>query len=63
MTNKTKFKYDKTYFTNRWRERHPHCDWVIIGLSKRWFSPFEYSYKISFFGFDAMLWFKAVEPI
>lgn len=33
-------------------------DWTIIGISKRWFGPWEYGYFISFFGFEISIWIK-----
>lgn len=60
MHTKYKHHFDRVIFNNRWRMRpisRPE-DWVFIGVSVRWFSPSEYEYVISFFGFDVRIWMK-----
>lgn len=56
------FKFDQIYFQNRWRYRKyaRPSDWTVIGLSVRWFSPDEFSYRLAFFGLDLNIWFKRV---
>lgn len=47
-------------FNNRWSMpfySRP-SNWVIVGISKEWFSPKEYEYRLSFFGLYGRVWFK-----
>ena len=60
MAKKTKTKFDRVYFQNRWKERKylRPCDWVILGLSIWWAGPNDYCYKLSFFGLELKFWFN-----
>jgi hypothetical protein len=55
-----KHKFSHIWAYNRWRAPHYSRpgDWVIIGISVRWFSWEEYSYRFSFFGLEMSIWFK-----
>lgn len=59
---KYKHKFDGFYLNNRWKRPYYSrpSEWVIFGLSTRYFSPDEYEYKISFFGIDFRFWFKLI---
>lgn len=56
---KDKISFERIFFNNRWKQKKysRNCDWVIIGISKNWFGPTSFCYKISFFGFDLNIWF------
>lgn len=55
---KEKITYDHLFFRNRWIEKYPNCDWVIIVLSVKWISPTQFCYKLSLFGLDLSIWFN-----
>lgn len=61
---KTKFKhyFHGVCFENRWMitNYNRNGDWTIIGLSKWWAGPTEYSYSVSFFGLTMRIWMKRV---
>lgn len=60
MRRKIKYKHicERVVFSNRWKKLilDRGQSWVIFGLSKDFFSPTEYEYRISFFGFDIRIW-------
>ncbi len=42
------------------RKYQRNGDWVIIGISRAFFSPKEFEYRINFFGFDIRVFFERV---
>jgi hypothetical protein len=57
---KETIKYERIYFKNRWKEHKysRNCDWTIIGVSKWWCSPYNFCYKLCFFGLEVHIWFN-----
>lgn len=64
---KTKYRhvFDEIKVYSRWKWKHcsRDCNWVIFGISKRWFSSSEYSYALHLFGIDIKIWFKLVKHV
>lgn len=62
MRGRTKYRhsFDRVLFENRWKSPFysRHANWLIIGISTRYFSTTEYEYRIGFFGFDLRIWMK-----
>ena len=60
MRNKYKHRFDRITFQNRWKQTKisRNSDWVIFGIQQWWFSPYEYEYRLCFFGFDMRIWMK-----
>ena len=60
MNRKYKIRFKEVIGHNRWkRAKHQrNGDWVIIGISRQFFSPTEYEYRINFFGFDIRIWLE-----
>jgi len=58
MKRDYKHSFDKISFSNRWTNKYPPDDWVIIGIQQWWFSPQRYEYRICFFGFNLRIWIK-----
>ena len=58
---KTKFKFERFYFLNRWKQPKyaRNENWVIFGIYKWWCSWDSFCYMIGFFGFEMRIWFKA----
>ena len=50
--SKYNHKIEDVWFHNRWKEKHPNCDWTIVGVSKWWSGPTYFVYKICFFGIE-----------
>ncbi|WP_040280837.1 hypothetical protein [Psychroserpens damuponensis] len=55
-----KIRFDEIRFMNRWKQKSysRNCDWTIIGVTKWWFGPESFCYKICFFGLEAQIWIK-----
>lgn len=55
-----KHSFDRLLFGNRWlRPKYDkRGDWLVIGIYKKYFSPIEYEYLISFFGLECRIWMK-----
>lgn len=54
---KSEFKYNDIYIHNRWKDK-PYSrsgSWVFIGIEKRYYSPFSFSYILCFFGFRLII--------
>ncbi len=53
-------QFYRFFFTNRFMQPKysRSSSWVIFGISRYWFSPTEYAYKLHFFGLDFSWWFK-----
>jgi len=62
MRSKYKTEYQEVIFNNRWSRRkyQRNGDWVIIGISRAFFSPKEFELSINFFGFDIRIFFEKV---
>jgi hypothetical protein len=52
-----KTKFQSVIFTTKWKDKY-WGDFTLIGISKIWFSVYEYEWRLSFFGFDIRFWFK-----
>lgn len=64
MKESVKIRFDEIRFMNRWKDRHwaRPSDWVLIGISTRWFAYDMFCWRFSFFGFDVSIWFKKIYP-
>jgi len=58
--NKRKYSYQfqDFFITNRWNKYHRGSDFVLVGISKRWFSHAEFGWCIHVFGIDFSFWFR-----
>jgi hypothetical protein len=52
-------KFDSFHINNRWKKPdwNRSGGWIYFGFSKEFFSPFDFEYKIHFFGLDFRFWF------
>jgi hypothetical protein len=58
---KYKHKFDRVTFTNKWtyhRSLRHWGDYTLIGLSKFWFSSYEYEWRLCLFGLELRIWMK-----
>ena len=62
MRRKYKSKFERLFINNRWKQKKymRNSDWVVFGLSQKYFSPTEYSINIHLFGIDFRFWFKKI---
>lgn len=51
--------FTRVIVSNRWRQKWWNRDgnWVIFGISQRFFSVTDYEYRIHLFGIDIRFWF------
>jgi hypothetical protein len=55
-----KYEFERLVFSNRWArpKLSREDDWLILGISKWWFSPEQFEYRIGFFGLQLRIWIK-----
>lgn len=65
MKNRTKYKhlFQKITINNRWNKPYyqRNDDWIIFGISKKFFHTTKYEYMISLFGIDIRIWFERLK--
>ncbi len=52
-----KHRFDEITFTNKWKQRY-WGDYTLIGISKFWFSSYEYEWRLCLFGLELRIWMK-----
>jgi hypothetical protein len=60
MRTKYKYSFDAIKLKNRWAMPYyqRNGDWLILGISKHYFSSSEFEYRIAIIGFEIHLWLK-----
>ena len=60
MKNKTKLKFDRFYFYNRWADKSfmRPSNWTYFGVLVRWAGFDSMCYRICFFGLELSIWFE-----
>lgn len=57
MKGKYKHSIEEAVISNKWGDKR-WGDFTLIGISKKWFSPTEYEWVLSFFGLDVRIFMK-----
>jgi len=52
-----KHNFEEIVFSNKWKQKR-WGDFTLIGISKKLFSPREYEWIVSIFGFDVRILFN-----
>ncbi len=55
-----KWRFDCVRFNNRWKQTY-WGDYTLIGITKWWIGPIQFSWRFCFIGLEMSVWFKKHE--